>query len=624
MLDGLRNFAKSGPGKILGAFLLVGVAGFGINNVILDLGSNTVARVGSEEISSVEFQRAYRNEISRFAQQFGSSPTPQEATNMGLPSRALQRLSQDAALDNLAGQLDLGVSDERLGQMLREDPSFAGTLGTFDPQAFTQVLQRSGMTEAQYFADQSKAAGREQLVSALFADTPLPQTAASLLARYIGDTRTIDYFVVAETSILPPDEPTDADLAAYLGEHQAEFRTVETRNVDILSFSPQTLAETIDVSQEEVTVEYEERRDSLATPERRTIEQVVLANDEQVGAFEAGLAAGESFETLVAEAGLTPTALGTLARGEITDASLAQAAFGLEEGAFAIIPGAAGRRAIHVSAIEPSHVPSLEEARDQIAQELALAAARNQYAEILDQIEELRAAFQPLTDIAVRYGLEVTQLPVTASGAALAEIEDIPQAERARVAQAIFAAEPERLTPGIALGGNHNIWFDLKSVEPARDQTLEEVREEVAAAWTREQTEAAIAAQVAEITDRLNMGESLADLAAAYNQFPQISSPFTRSGEAGTAIDSTVANAVFAGGPEHHGSAVNAEGEHVVFEVVDVAPDTDGLDEQTLEALDNESRLDLVGGFVTGVREDADMRINQQALEQAMALATGQ
>jgi peptidyl-prolyl cis-trans isomerase D len=213
---------------------------------------------------------------------------------------------------------------------------------------------------------------------------------------------------------------------------------------------------------------------------------------------------------------------------------------------------------------------------------------------------------------------------VTAGGAELVEIEDIPQAEHARVAQAIFAAEPERLTPGIALGGNHNVWFDLKSVEPARDQTLEEVRDEVAAAWTREQTETAIAAQVAEITDRLETGEPLADVAAAYNQFPQVSSPFTRSGETGTPIDSSVANAVFAGGPEHHGSAVNETGEQVVFEVVDVTPDSDGLDEQTLEALADESRLDLVGAFVTGVRDDADMRVNQQALEQAMSLVSGQ
>ena len=68
MLDSLRVFAKSWPGKIMGACLLVGLAGFGINNVITDLGSNTVARVGDEEINSREFLRAYQNQAERVSQ----------------------------------------------------------------------------------------------------------------------------------------------------------------------------------------------------------------------------------------------------------------------------------------------------------------------------------------------------------------------------------------------------------------------------------------------------------------------------------------------------------------------------------------------------------------------------
>jgi peptidyl-prolyl cis-trans isomerase D len=624
MLDGLRNFAKTGPGKVLGAFLLVGVAGFGINNVILDLGNNTVARVGDEDITSLAFRRAYNTEINRFAQQFGSYPTAQEASNMGLPSMTLQRLSQDAALDGFARNFGVGVSEAKLGQMLRQDPSFAGTLGTFDPQAFTAVLRNSGLTQAEYFADQSRVAGREQLVQSLFADVTMPQTGKDLLSRYIGDTRTVEYFIVNEASVLPPDEPTDADLAAYLGEHQAEFRTVETRTVDVLSFSPDTLAATLDIPEDEIAAEYERTRASLVTPERRTIEQVVLANDEQAAAFEAGLAAGTSYADLTAQAGLTPTSLGTLAEAQITDTSLADAAFGLDAGGFAIIPGAAGRRAIHVTAIEPAHEPTLDEARDQVRQTLARTAARNQFNEILDQIEELRAAFQPLTQIAERYGLSIVEVPVTASGTELSAVADIPEAERGRIAQAVFAAEPERLTPGISLGGSHNVWFDLKTVDAARDQTLDEVRDQVIEAWNREETDALIAAQVEEITGRLDSGEALADVAMNYNQFPQISSPFTRNGEAGTPIDSTVANSVFAGGEDHHGSAINETGEYVVFEVTDVTPAVEPLDEATLAALDNEARVGVYGDFVMGVRQDAGLRINQQALDQVLALSAGQ
>src|SRR5690606_7630236 len=113
--------------------------------------SNTVARVGNEEINSREFLRAYQSQANAVAQQLGSTPTASQAEAMGIPTAVLLGLSEGAALDTLADQFSLGVSDAKLGQMLREDPSFHGTLGTFEPALFTQVLQSAGWTEAEYF-----------------------------------------------------------------------------------------------------------------------------------------------------------------------------------------------------------------------------------------------------------------------------------------------------------------------------------------------------------------------------------------------------------------------------------------------------------------------------------------
>ena len=66
-------------------------------------------------------------------------------------SMVLQQLAQQTAVNKLAGDIGLGVSEDRLGKMVREDPSFQGTLGNFDRSNFTAVLQRSGYTEAEYF-----------------------------------------------------------------------------------------------------------------------------------------------------------------------------------------------------------------------------------------------------------------------------------------------------------------------------------------------------------------------------------------------------------------------------------------------------------------------------------------
>ena len=622
MLDSLRAFAKSWPGKIFGGFLLVGVAGFGINNVITDLGSSTVARVGDQEINSREFLRAYQGQLNQVAQQLGSVPSPQDAVALGIPSMVLQNLAQDAALDQLANRFGLGVSEAKLSEMLREDPSFQNAIGTFNPASFKQVLQMSGLTEAEYFESQADAARRQQLILSLFGDTTLPETASNLINRYVSDQRTIEYFTLADVNVETPPAPTEAELAAYLAEHQDEFRTEETRNVQMLRLSLADLAASKVISDEAIAAEYERTKANLTIPERRTIQQVLL-NDEQVAAFEAGLAAGTPFETLVAEAGLTPTNLGALTQANITDANLANAAFSLPQGGFAIIDGVAGKRAVHVSEIEGGGVPTLEEARDQVANNLALAEARADLADVQDRIEEYRAAFRPLSQIAQDLNLDLYEAKVTAGGAELGVIPDLAAEDVPSVSQAIFKAEEGALTAAVPLAGSGNLWFDLTAIEPARDQTLDEVRDELVATITAERINNAILAAQAEAVERLENGEPIADVAATYNVFPQLSAPFSRFGSDDGTIDSAVASAVFAGGPDHRGSAVSQSGDFIVFEVTDETEATGPLEGPASASLENEVRVGLYGDFVSAIREDAGLRINQQALEQALALNSG-
>ncbi|MBU1304303.1 MAG: peptidylprolyl isomerase [Alphaproteobacteria bacterium] len=622
MLDSLRGFAKSWPGKIMGAFLLVGVAGFGVNNVIGGLNTTSVGKVGNQDISLRSFQRAYQTQLNQVAQQIGQMPTAEQAMSFGIPSMVLQNLAQDAALDQMADQFGLGASDKKLSEMLRQDPSFQGTLGTFDPTAFKQVMARSGFTEAEYFDDQRSAARRQQLILSLFGDTTLSTTASNLVNRYAADQRTVDYFVLSEANLPPQAAPTEEELAAYLTEHQTEFRTVETRTVQMLRLSPADLAATKTITPEAIAAEYERTKANLTKAERRTIQQVVL-NDAQVTAFESGLALGTPFETLVTENGLTATDLGSLAKSDVNDATLATAAFGLADGAFVIIDGAAGKRAVHVSAIEAGGAPTLDEAAPQIAQELARVQARNEIADVQDQIEELRAAFRPLSEIAQRFSLPIYEAKVTAGGSELSVLPDLAAEDVPRVSQAIFKAEQGQLTSAIPLAGSGNLYFDLSAIDPARDQTLDEVHDAVATAMTIERTNDALLAASADAVAKLDAGTPIADVAATYNVFPQLSTEFTRFGNADSTIDGTVAAAAFAGGADHHGSAVSQAGEHVVFQVIDVVAADGGMEANAAKSLENEMRIGVYGDFVTAVRDDAGLRINQQALNQVLALNTG-
>lgn len=621
MLDSLRAFSRTWIAKILLAVLVVSFGIFGINNVVTGIGANTVARVGDEDISLRDFQRAYEQQLNAAGQQLGRVPTGQEAMALGIPNSVIGRLAGEAAADSLGVKLGLGASEDRLAALIRQDPNFGGVLGQFQRENFVAVLRQAGFTEAEYLDMKTKDARRQQLVSALFADAHVPQVALDMVNRYTKDKRTVDYFIVNDTAVPMVADPTDDELKAYLAEHQADFRTQETRTVDVLSLSPAILAKTISVSEDALAAEYERSKANLTKAEKRTIRQVVLPDDAAVAVFETGKGAGTPFETLVQQVNLPITELGTLGKAEIIDPAVADAAFGLDAGGFVVIPGVQGKRVIQVSAIQPGGEIPLAEARAQLTEQIALAQAKTQYADVLDQVEELRAAFKPLSEIAARFNLPVVSVAVTATGAELSADADIPEAGRAKVATAIFAAKTEdKLTPSVALDGQQQVWFDLKTVDAERDQTLDEVRDTVAAAWTREKTDAAVAAEVEKITEQLKSGAAIADLAVSVNQFPQLSQPMTRTGDGTPVFDASVASAIFAGGADHYGSARNQDGDYVIFRVVDILPADGEGDADNKSYVENTTRDGLYSLFLTALRNDAGIKVNQAVLNQMLAL----
>lgn len=621
MLESLRAIARTWFGKILGAFLIVGLAGFGISNVLLDLGSSTVATVGDQDITSRAFQREYTNRVNQFAQQVGRVPTPEEAMAFGIPSTVLTQLGAEAALNQMGESMGIGVSDTRLSKMLRDDPSFGDILGKFDPQSFTRVLQASGYTEEEYFDLQRDAARRQQVAQGLFIGSPVPNAAIELVNHYGTDKRTLDYFTLGSGNLMVDvPAPTEDELAAYLTANQQTYRTKETRTIDVLALTVPTLAATKQVTDEEIAAEYERTKEQRVKIERRTIQQVPLATPEQQTAFETGKAAGKTFAELLTETGLTASDVGTLAQADITDTDLATAAFGLAQGDFAIIPGVGGQRVITVTTIEPGGEISLEESREEIRAALAEKAARDEYTDILDQIEELRAAFQPLDQIAERFNLTVNEVKITDGAAELSAIPAIPADVYPKMSTAVFAAAEGKLPPTVSVNANNNVWFDLKAVDVARDQTLDEVRDAITAALVAEKTEAAVQAEVDKAIEQLKAGTAFADVAVGLNQFPQLSQPLARSGEATPPLDQAVAAAAYGGGEGYYGTTVNGDGDHVVFQVVEIIPgDGDmALDEGGYIAGTRQNTL--YSDFMGGLRDSMGLKINQSTLTQLLAL----
>ena len=129
---------------------------------------------------------------------------------------------------------------------------------------------------------------------------------------------------------------------------------------------------------------------------------------------------------------------------------------------------------------------------------------------------------------------------------------------------------------------------------------------------------------MAKVIDQLKAGTAFAEVASSIGQIPILSQPLKRGGDGTSVLNQTVANEIFNGGPTHFGSAVNGDGDHVVFQVAQVNEAAADATPQAAQFVENSMREGVYSDFVQGLKADAGLRINQAVMSQLLATGTAQ
>jgi len=135
------------------AFVGAGFVGWGQYNYGDKAGA--VAKVGSVEITMGELQKNYSNLYSQYSQMFQGNFDEEKAKSFGLKAQALQQLTQQALVLNLAHSYDLQVSDKELLAEIKKQEYFFKD-GVFDKEIYKQLLSRNNLTLKEYEADTKK------------------------------------------------------------------------------------------------------------------------------------------------------------------------------------------------------------------------------------------------------------------------------------------------------------------------------------------------------------------------------------------------------------------------------------------------------------------------------------
>src|SRR6185437_2176912 len=125
------------------------------------------------------------------------------------------------------------------------------------------------------------------------------------------------------------------------------------------------------------------------------------------------------------------------------------------------------------------------------------------------------------------------------------------------------------------------VWFQVAAITPARDHTLDEVKDQVLTRWRDEQVGINLKAKSFEAVDKLKTGTSLADVAAADKVKVETGAGLKR-GTPQPPISAAALNEIFNTAQGVAGSADGANPtERIVFRVTEIA--TPPLDPNSAE-----------------------------------------
>jgi peptidyl-prolyl cis-trans isomerase D len=621
-LDTLRKGAGRVLGMILMGMLVISFAIWGIADIFRGYGSQTLIRVGDTEITSQEYMRAQHDILRGMSAEAGRSLSLQEAREMGLESRVLQRLIGGAAVDTHAKDLRLSISEAALLEEIKKDPAFQDpATGSFNPIAFQQALRTLGLNEQGYLASQRERSLRRQLLGTVGKAAATPQILLTALDRYNNETRTLRYVVVPQTAAGSVSDPTEEQLKGFYDNHRAKFTQPEYRKIGFLAVAPETVKDQVQISEDDLKATYETDKDKLGTPERRHVQQISFADKAAAEAAYQKIQSGGDFIAVAKEQGVSESDidLGTVKREELADPAVADAAFALEENKVSesVSGKLGGTVLLRVTAIEPGKIPVYEDAKPDLEKKILRERAQGVILDLQDKIEDARASGSKLSEVAEKFKLPYQVIDQVDRAGKAADGSDVTLPAKKELLEAAFGTDAGVENDPLDAKDAGIIWYEVLGVTPQQLKPFDQVKDAIVTDWRADEEQNRLAKYTQDLVNSLKDGKSLEDLAKDFNTEVLPTEPLKRTGMTLNVLPHAVAQA-FALPEGGYGSAPTGKGgSRIVFQVDKVTPPAP-LEVPNTEELKRQLNIfvsdDIVSEYFAALEDRYGININQAAL----------
>ncbi|MDO4905842.1 MAG: SurA N-terminal domain-containing protein [Lautropia sp.] len=512
MFDFVRTHQRLAQGLLLvlimPAFVFFGIAGY--DRMFSD--ADAVAMVDGEPVGRQQFERVYRQQVDQLQQAMGDRFDPSLLDNPAARAEVLEGLINRQALFNEARRRRITVTPAEIQKAILESVGdLRDANGKFDGERYRMVLAQNGLTPEIFEAQMAQDLALGSMENAVTQSTFVPETVLSALFDSQETRRAVRTTTIGARSHLAGLQPSEEQLKTYYDQHQADFELPESVDISYVQMKrADLLPADAQPSDAELQAYYDKHSSEYNEPEERVASHILLKLPE--GADDAAKAeVRKRAESLLAEAKAKPDRFAELAKQHSDDpGSAAQggdlgsferdtmvkpfsdAAFALTEPGFTeVVESEYGFHVIRVTEVKGSGVKPLADVRPRLLERWREDEAARRYAEqgeLLSKLAHEQAdSLEPLVE---RFGVKILKAEKLRRRPAADAAAGSPQAS-ARLLEQLYtpeALEERRNTAAIELEPGVLVSARVEAHNPARKQTLDEVKDVVQTRWIAEES----------------------------------------------------------------------------------------------------------------------------------------
>ena len=460
------------------SIVIVSLAGFGIQDVILGSMGQNIASIGKEKITVDEFLKSVENEILDFSQRNNVTLSVEDAKKYGLVNKALNDLIAKKIFDNLIKNEEISRENNSVVEYIKTVESFKNLNGNFDVEKYKRYVAATGVNIKEFESALKDDLVRELVLNVFQAPSKIDTVMIEKSIEHYFQSRNVSFIELnLNTFRNVAKKPSDIDVSKYFEKRKDQFKSPNIKKLKLASIKFSDLVNEQTIENRLIKEYYDENIASFKNEEKRLIDILSFSNegDKSKKRIQAIKENSKLFDEEIASRGLKieDVTLGSINKSMSKNNINLKKLFDKKTiGVYGPFETDLGLSIYRIREINAENQITFSDAKSEIRTLLAAEIAKDEIFKLLEDLNNEVAAGQTLEDLAPKFSLSLEILEIE-NNALPERFEKDPNAKE------LFDDVSEQITEFVLLGDNSLLAVKLDNELKSRALTLAEASKDI-------------------------------------------------------------------------------------------------------------------------------------------------